>query len=605
MTTKIHLPLLLILVSVLLTACGNLPSIYSIPGISASTEPVQDNQVDLLLRQAQSAPPEQAAELKVQAAENLVSMGNINDALSILESIDKRRLPSELGLSIALQQADLALQQDNPDRAIRSLDFRAIPSDLNSAQIIQLNSARAEAFKQFNNPISAARELISASQLTHDRTQQQILHNSIWSILVDTDTGTLQQATQIRDNNFFEQGWFERATMLAKGSDFHAQQEQLFDWQLLWDQHPAATLPPRSLDEPLATELQPIPLSDRAKRVALFLPQQGNLADFSQIISEGFAAAIQSSGNDQTEMILLDSTQIHSPEQLFHAARSQGADFIVGPLERQFVNQLAQFPEHPIPVLALNPAEEGLNPPMQLDLSSDHEAKTLVRRAAQLGYRTAMIIRSDNRSGERFEQMIRTAFEQQGGYISATLNFIPTQSNAAQVRQLLMQDPEIARTMPRRSQSGMRVNVRHEVDVIFMATEPRDARLIRPMLLYHFAGAIPVMATSQLYEGNPNASRDADLNGIQFIDIPWRLAKPSDTHNHILERRENTDSDIGKLYALGADAYLISQQLSYLLQQQNVLEGETGVLTLGTDRRINRELAWAQFRNGIPQLITE
>lgn len=602
MTKQIRLPLLFILVSVFLAACGNLPST---PSISAPAT-VQDDETRQLLREAQSAPPIQAAELRSRAAERLAAQGNDLEAFSILESIDKRRLPSELGLSIALQQANLALQQDNPDRALRSLDFRSIPSDLSSEQIIELNSARAEAFKQFNNPISAARELISASQMTDDASQQQTLHDRIWSILFETDASVLQQASQNRDNNFFEQGWFERAAMLANIADFNEQQEQLFDWQLLWDQHPAAKLPPRSADAQLATDLRPIPMADRVQRIALFLPLQGDLADISRVITEGFVTAMQSSETGQSsEVIMLDATEIRSPEQLFHAARTQGADFIVGPLERSFVNQLAQFPEHPIPVLALNPAEEGLNPPLQLDLSSDHEALTLARRASKLGYRTAMIIRSDNRSGERFEQMIRDAFEQQGGYISATLNFRSTESNSAQIRQFLMQDPEIARTMPGRSQSGMRVNVRHEADVIFMAAEPRDARLIRPMLLYHFAGAIPVMATSQVYEGNLNASRDTDLNGIQFVDVPWRLAEPSETRSIVLERRQDADSEIGKLYALGADAYLISQQLPLLVQQQQSLSGETGVLMMGTNRRITRELAWAQFINGVPKLITE
>ena len=601
MTKKIRLLLALILMSILIAACGSQPGM---PSTSMQSQPVQDDETRQLLRDAQSAPPVESARLRLQAADRLSAQGNVLEASSILESIDKRRLPADLGLSIALEQATLSLLQNNPERALRSLDFHLLPTDLSRDQIIRLNIARAEAFSLFGNSVNAARELIAATQMTDDISMQQSLHDQIWSILSTTNSSILQQEVQNRNNNFFEQGWFERAAMLADISNFDEQQEQLFDWQLLWDQHPAASLPPRSADTPLATDLSPIPLTDSAKRVALFLPLQGDLADISRTITEGFITAMQASQTGNTEVIMLDSTEIRSPEQLFNTARTQGADFIVGPLDRNFVKQLAEYPNHPLPVLALNPAEQGLNPPLQLDLSSDHEVNTLVRRASQLGYRNAMIIRSDNRSGERFEQMFRQTFQEQGGYISASLTFRPTESNSEQIRQLLLQDPEIARTMPRSSRSGMRTNISHETDVIFMATEPRDARLIRPMLLYLFAGNIPVMATSQLYQGNPSASRDNDLNGIHFVDVPWRLAEPSSTRLSITERRQDADSELGKLYALGADAYIITQNLPLLLQQQS-LNGESGVLSLGPNRRILRELALARFNNGVPQLITE
>lgn len=601
MTKQIRLLLALVMISILLTACGSQPGM---PGISMPSPAVLDTETQQLLLDAQSAPAAEAAQLKLQAADRLSAQGNDLEASSILESIDKRRLPAELGLSVALEQAALSLTQNNPERALRSLDFHLLPTDLDRDQIIRLNIARAEAFDLLGNAIGAARELISATQMTDDLSAKQSLHDQIWSVLSGANSSDLQQAVENRNNNFFEQGWFERAAILSGISNFDEQQEKLFDWQLLWDQHPAASIPPRPADSQLATDLSPIPVTDKAQRVALFLPLQGNLAEFSRIIVEGFITAMQSSQTTQTEVIMLDSTEIRSPEQLFHTARTQGADFIVGPLERNFVNQLAEFPDHPLPILALNPAEQGLNPPLQLDLSSDHEVNTLMSRADQLGYRNAMIIRSDNRSGERFELMIREAFQKQGGFISASLTFRPTESNSEQIQQLLLQDPEIARTMPRSSRSGMRANISHETDVIFMAAEPRDARLIRPMLLYHFAGNIPVMATSQLYEGNPSASRDNDLSGIQFIDVPWRLAEPSETRLSITERREDADTELGKLYALGADAYIISQNLPVLLQQQT-LSGESGILSLGPNRRISRELSWARFNNGIPQLITE
>ena len=600
MTKQLGQSLCLILTLLLLSACGTRPS------TTVMTPSSGDPEVQQLLTSAQRAAPEQAAILKLEAAQLLVNDQQVDEAASILESIDKRRLPARLGLDVASLQANLALQSNQPVQALSYLDFRQLPPQLNTDQIIELNQLRSEAFSKQQDYISAARELISAGQMTTEQNIRQTLHTQIWSALTSASQAQLSSATENRGNNYHEQGWFERALAIAGIADFAEQQEKLFDWQLLWDQHPAAEIPPQDLDATLATELSPIQLpTTGVQRTALFLPMTGDLANIARIITEGYVTAMQAAGSSQSELVLLNSTDIRTPEQLFHAARAQGANFIVGPLERNFVNQLAHYPEHPINVLALNPALEGNNPPLQLDLSSDHEALALTRKAIELGYRSAMIIHSDSRSGQRFEQLIREAYEQQGGYITATLNFKATQNNSEQIRGLLLQDPEIARTMPSRSRSGMSVNVQHETDVIFMATEASDARLIRPMLMYHFAGAIPVMATSQVYEGNASASRDADLNGITFVDLPWRIAEPSPTRLTLLELRDNADTDIGRLYALGADAYLISQNLPQLLMQGSTLNGETGNLQLGPNRRLIRSLAFAQFVNGEPQLITE
>lgn len=599
MTKQLGLLLCLILTLLLLSACGTRPT-TTLPSVADNAD------VQQLLTSAQRAGPEQAATLKLEAARLLVDDQQIDTAASILESIDKRRLPPQLGLDVASLQAKLSLQSNSPDRALGYLDFRLLPPQLTSEQVIQLNQLRAEAFAQQENYINAARELISASQMTTEQHIRQSLHTQIWSLLISASNAQLNSAAENRGNNYLDQGWFERALAIQGITDFSEQQEKLFDWQLLWEQHPAAELPPQDPDALIATELSPIQLpSAGIQRTALLLPMTGELANIASIITEGYVTAMQAAGSTDAELVLLDSTEIHTPEQLFYSARTQGANFIVGPLDRNFVNQLADYPEHPITILALNPALEGSNPPLQLDLSSDHEAHALVQKAVEMGYLNAMIIHSDTRSGQRFEQLIREEYEQRGGFISASLNFNATQSNSEQIKQLLLQDPEIARTMPNRSRSGMSVNVSHETDVIFMATEAADARLIRPMLMYHFAGAIPVMATSQVYEGNASASRDTDLNGITFVDLPWRIAEPSPTRLTLLELRDNADTDLGKLYALGADAYLISQNLPLLLTQGGILSGETGNLQLGPNRRLIRALAWAEFVNGEPQLITE
>ena len=590
---KINRLVMLALLPVLLSACGFQ---IKLPGQAFPISSIEDDKARQLLIEAQSATPLRSAELKAQAAEALAHQGNYSDASRILNSIDKRTLPAELGLAIALQQARYEIEQNNIDQAINSLNFHRLPTDLNNEQVIQLNLVRAEAFELRQAFVDAARELISAANLSEDPNQQQILHNQIWETLQAADIATIHQASSDRNNNFAEQGWFERVIMLADISDINEMQEKLFDWQLLWEQHPAALLPPKAADRSLTDY---ITTTDNINRIALILPRQGQLAEFSRMITEGFMAALQASDTTAPEVIMLDSTDMLFAEQIFTAASNHQVDLIIGPLERALVDQLAQTPHHPIPVLALNSTREELNPPLQLDLGSDHEANTLVNQAILRGYKNGAIIRSDSHSGERFENLIRETYLQHGGSIIGSLTFKPRENNSNQIRELLAQDQQSS-TDP--SLGNTRLTVKDDADVIFLVATPDEAKLIRSMLLYHYAGNTPILASSHVFEGVNNPIYDTDLNGIEFVEIPWNLH----SNQQVRDRLEliQVDNQVGNnpLFALGADAFLVSQNLSKLLKDSASIAANTGSLSMGTNRRILRELTWAQFRNGTPQL---
>lgn len=122
---------------------------------------------------------------------------------------------------------------------------------------------------------------------------------------------------------------------------------------------------------------------------------------------------------------------------------------------------------------------------------------------------------------------------------------------------------------------------------------------------FHFAGDLPVYATSHIYEGTPDARRDLDLNGIRFLDLPWVLQAPSDTHRALSRSRSDTDSRFGRLYALGIDAFNIYPYLNQLGATTGAfLDGETGMLMLNPQGRVVRQLPWAQFQNGVPVLLS-
>ena len=161
--------------------------------------------------------------------------------------------------------------------------------------------------------------------------------------------------------------------------------------------------------------------------------------------------------------------------------------------------------------------------------------------------------------------------------------------------QLIHQD---TRFVPRR---------REDVDFIFLVAFPQTARQINPLLKYYYAGEIPIYAPSIIYSGSPDSIQDSDLNGITFSEIPWVLAN---TKTGKSASKQNVEGDSTaqnpyiRLYALGYDAYQLTYNLNqFMLFPELAIEGKTGLLDLNEQQLLTRKLAWAQFKNGIPQAI--
>ncbi|MGH8362247.1 MAG: penicillin-binding protein activator, partial [Gammaproteobacteria bacterium] len=145
---------------------------------------------------------------------------------------------------------------------------------------------------------------------------------------------------------------------------------------------------------------------------------------------------------------------------------------------------------------------------------------------------------------------------------------------------------------------------RQDIQFIFLAANASDAKLIRPQLRFFHAINVPVYATSQVYQ--PGTPADDDFDGITFDDMPWTLetsGAAASTRATVSALWPNNFSGNSRLYALGFDAW----RLIPLLYKRNVfnisVQGMTGLLSMTPDGRIHRQLDWAAFNNGTPQLL--
>ena len=113
--------------------------------------------------------------------------------------------------------------------------------------------------------------------------------------------------------------------------------------------------------------------------------------------------------------------------------------------------------------------------------------------------------------------------------------------------------------------------------VFLLSEQPQQARSIKPLLAFHYAGDLPVYSTSQIFSGRRDPQRDRDLNGINIVEMPWLLTNDDPVYAAVLAG--GADEEMADMHALGADAFL----LNWRLTQSNVSAAVLALCSPGFD----------------------
>jgi len=356
--------------------------------------------------------------------------------------------------------------------------------------------------------------------------------------------------------------------------------------------------------------------------IALLLPFNEQYRQISHAIREGFLAAWYEAPPDRPLIRIYDSSA-GDIRQVYQTAVHEGAEFVVGPLEKSTVAVLIQEGNLPVRTLVLNqtdnkgaePAGNTLAPVIppifQFGLLPEEEARIAAERAWFDGHAQALIITPDTAWGERIFNTFNAQFNQLGGRIVEHVK-VPANTGdySLPVKQILNIDLSEQRARDLTSLLGRKLYTeprrRQDADFIFMAAEPVMARQLMPQLQFYRADDIPVYSISSVYSGIFSPQADSDINNIMFADMPW-IVDPGHEYSPLqqtLNRNwKQNDSSYRRLYAFGIDAYRIIPHLARLLLQNDRYEGETGSLTVAPDGRIQRKLVWTKFENGTPRLL--
>lgn len=570
--------LLLIGLAALLAACAGSPS----PSLGELPRTPQASTQELL-KDAETSEPKQAALLRLSAAEQSFQRGDLAQAREIIEQIPLDQLLPAQQIFASTLKAELALAADDPQQALQALQHAAFErlDELPVDQQLRSQQVRAQALQASGDDFAAARVRVFIAPLL-DAEAARENHDTIWS-LVSTLAEDQIQPTGDPDLA----GWLSLAQAVRQASSVSLQQRAIDDWLQAHPAHPAA----RQLPEPLVKlrELTDEPLS----RVALLLPMEGPLASVAKALRDGFLAA-HLQAQQPLDIEMYDSSRITSLDDFYREAAAAGVQLVIGPLEKDLVRQLAGRSQLRITTLALNYSDATQTPPaglFQFGLAAEDEAREVARRAWADGHRRAIALAPSGEWGNRVIAAFRQAWTEQGGELVAAAPLAEPVELANQIAQLLQVRSEgAADAQPTR---------RQDVDFLFLAATPQQAQQVKPTLIFQYAGDLPVYATSHLHAATDNRSQYLDLEGIRFAETPWLLDAQLPLRQQIEAKWPQASGSLGRLYAMGADAYLLAPRLGQLVAlPETRLEGLSGELSLGASQRIERELPWAVFRDG-------
>jgi len=596
-------PLSILFLAGLLAACASSPSSQL-----GELPPASQTNVEQLLQQADESKPEKAALLRLSAADQAYRQKDLGQAVRILGQVPLGDLKPAQQIFASTLSAEIALTRNNPKAALKSLHHPSMQhlSELPVHQQIRTQLTRARALEADGQRLSAARERVFIAPLLSEPAASEN-HESVWRLI----QALPQDALSLPGEENTELGrWLSLAQATRSAGTLELQQAAIDQWRMANPQHPAA----RQLPAPLRKlrELASQPLS----KIALLLPESGQLASVSRALRNGFMAAhyqARQSNQHPPSIEIYDSSRLTSLDDFYRQAQAAGVQLVIGPLEKPLVKQLGDREQLPITTLALNYGNAGQeNPPQlfQFGLAAEDEAREASRRAWADGMRRGVVMVPSGEWGDRVLQAFQQSWQATGGTLIAVVRIDQTARLAQQIAELFQLRQSEARSKRLQSVLGSEVTAqpsrRRDIDFIFLAATPQQAQQIKPTLAFQYAGDVPVYATSHIYNPKEEQNYYLDLEGVQFCETPWLLnATPTDNLPLLAGQQwPQATGSLGRLYAMGADAYRLAPRLAQLKSMPDTrIDGLSGSLGLSPNQRVWRQLPWAIFHDGQVQRL--
>jgi len=559
--------------------------------------PLTEPAPPLYQQPASELSPEQSQH-QLQAIDALIQAGNHDTAQKLADDLDPAALSVQQRGQLNLIYAQIALNVGEAEQALGRLELIQA-QQLSPENRIKYFQSQAFAFSLTGRLLDSVRSRIELSKLLNSPDERDDNHAAILETLSLMPEPALQaQSHEAKDELA---GWLSLASVLKlKEQDPATFDAGLAKWREIFPGHPANSYLLKNRVENA---------DKQSLSVAVLLPESGPFAQAAKAIRAGFMAAYdRQDSNGSKPTIRFYDTEQSTPADLYNQAVTDGAEFIVGPLNKEHIQSLADSVAFDVPVLALNHIPGLLKHNLyQFSLSPMDDVEQISHKAWLDGRQKALLLIPENDQGKRIANFFTENWQGVGGSILELQSYNPKTTDFSRVIKKLLNIDEsegryrkISQLIPSLTYTPRQ---RQDADALLLSAYTGEARLINPQLQYYQAGSLPIYALPAVYSGQPDSALDQDLNKITFCDTPWLLGSGQDglSMSALQDIWRQFTSPYLRLIAMGIDAYGLIGQLDKL--DIAPYSGATGTLSLMPDGRIRRELACAKFMDGRPELI--
>jgi len=535
------------------------------------------------------------------AVEQYLDAGDVARARTAFSAVS-RPATSNLATLWDTNRAAFHLYVGEADAALDLLEPMSRRA-LSQRDRLRVEALRADAWIQKQDPARAVELMMQRESWLDDRRGVEQNRTRLWQGLLVSSPSILRRTAELTTDPVVR-GWLTIGSIAAStGQQGVGWSNSVVRWREENATHPAMMVL-RDLDLPEHL------LLDYPRQIALLLPLSGAAGGAGKAVQNGFLGAYfaTASGLDDRQSVrIYDVNAEGGASAAYATAVTDGAEFVVGPLLKRNVNELANDILVPVPVLTLNYlSPETLAPPglFQFALAPEDEAMSAALRALQDGHARGVALVPNNDWGRRLLTSFVTKFEGLGGALIDYRTYTPDKQDFSdEIENLMGLSGSVQRYRRLRANIGGSLQFdprrRQDTDFIFLATDAPSGRLLKAQLKFHYSGDISVYSTSLV--NSLDGRSNSDLNGIMFADTPWVV----DPQPWIVELPGQfaefwpEERRLARLHAMGYDAYnLIASLYASRGGAMTEIDGATGVLYLDASGRVHRRLAWAQFQGG-------
>ena len=538
--------------------------------------------------------------LRLKAAQAWLKIPEDDKAKKYLDLIAPASLNTAQLNRLYLMYAQLELNSGNVEQA-QNYSKRISVFALSRAQKVEYYAMTAFSYALTGQTLKSIQERIALASYLDTKQQQEQNNKAILELLSLISEQTLLEQLQ-QQNAIIYNGWLALEQTRRDYPGGEQQQAAFNAWSEEYPRHPAQGLVSSGYFLVFGFKLANL------QTIAVFLPESGPFSAYAAAIKAGFTAAYNQQQGYRPNVRFYD-TQQADISIIYRRAVADGAQLIIGPLNKKYIQELAERNDLIVPVMALNYVESLAKSNLyQFALSPIDEVQQAVRQARFTGHENAIILAPGTTEGERMSQYFQHAWEELDGNVLAVQSFDSRAKDFSfPVKQMLSINESQYRYNQLKQVIGTveyQPRRRQDVDVIFLAASAKNARLINPQFYHNRAGSVAVYGLSRVYRGYADKPQDMDLEGVSFCTIPWLFDAAYQGELSMLSLQEikaQYPQKYSSLIAFGIDAYAIVAHLNDIAITPYY--GATGDLLLNDYNRIERHLVCAKFNDGEALLV--